>query len=121
MLDCSTRRKRVVVGTRTIGFLSDDGVFRKAVRRSKHLLRQPPAWCISAEAFRNDILPNARELVIEDSESGKTYRVSTQSFAQHCFPTVRGGFEPQLGLALRYWRVESEGWRQLSFGFGEMR
>jgi hypothetical protein len=100
--------KPVRVGTRIVGYI-EDGVFHKKVKGSRHQLKVPPAWCISSEAFDDCILPSCDQIVVEDQESGITYRVSTVVFQRHCFRVERGNFEPQLGLAMRHWTIERPG------------
>ena len=101
-------RKPVRVGTRIVGHI-EDSVFHKKVKGSRHQLKVPPAWCISSEAFDDYILPDCDQIVVEDQESGITYRVSTVVFQRHCFRVERGNFEPQLGLAMRHWTIERPG------------
>ena len=111
----SQTRNPVRVGNRVVGHI-EDGVFHKKVKGSRHQLKVPPAWCISSEAFDEYILPDCSQIVIEDQESGMTYRVSTAAFQRHCFRIERGAFEPQLGLTMRHWSVERPGEaRQLTF------
>ena len=101
-------RKPVRVGTRIVGYI-EDGVFYKKVKGSRHQLKVPPAWCISSEAFDDYILPDCYQIVVEDQESGVTYKVSTVVFQRHCFRVERGSFEPQLGLTMRHWTIERPG------------
>jgi len=96
-----------------IGYLQDH-TFTKRVIGSKHKLRKPPAWCISKEAFCEQILPNAENIIVEDTESGLIYECPTEVFAQHAFEIQRGNFEPQLALTLNYWKKQANGHRQLS-------
>ena len=111
----SQTRNTVRVGNRVVGHIVV-GVFHKKVKGSRHLLWVPPAWCISSEAFDDCILPDCHHIVVEDQESGITYRVSTVVFQRHCFRVERGNFEPQLGLAMRHWTVERPGEaKQLAF------
>ena len=108
-------RTPVRVGKRVVGHI-EDGVFHKKVKGSRHQLKVPPAWCISSEAFDDCILPDCHHIVVEDQESGITYRVSTVVFQRHCFRVERGNFEPQLGLVMRHWTVERPGEvQQLAF------
>lgn len=101
-----------------IGYLQDH-TFVKRVQGSKHMLRKPPGWCISKEAFCEEILPNTNKIIIEDTESGVTYECLTEVFAEHAFEIQRGNFEPQLALVLRFWEVRSNGHRQLSLWGGD--
>jgi hypothetical protein len=95
-----------------IGYLQDH-TFVKRVQGSKHMLRKPPAWCISKKAFCEEVLPNTAKIIIEDVESGVTYECPTEVFADRAFEIQRGNFEPQLALTLSYWERHDNGHRQL--------
>jgi hypothetical protein len=95
-----------------IGYLQDH-TFIKRVQGSKHMLRKPPAWCISKEAFYEEVLSNSEHIVIEDLESGLVYECPTQVFAKRSFEIQRGNFEPQLALTLNHWKRHGNGHRQL--------
>jgi len=111
---CSTKQRRPVkVNEKIIGTLEGNR-FTKTVTGSKHMLRCPPAWCLSADMFEQEVKPYVTEIIIRDTESGLTYRVSTETFAEHCFEIQRGSFERQLGLPLNHWQVQGNGHRQLS-------
>lgn len=103
-----------------IGYLQDH-TFVKRVQGSKHMLRKPPAWCISKEAFCQKVLPNTQNIIIEDLEGGLIYECLTQVFAEHAFEIQRGDFEPQLALTINYWGRHSNGHRQLSLWGGEKK
>ncbi len=98
---------------KVIGYLQDH-TFTKRVIGSKHKLRKPPAWCISKEAFCEQIMPDTNNIIVEDTESGLIYECPTKVFAEHAFEIQRGDFEPQLALGLRFWRVKSNGHHQLN-------
>jgi hypothetical protein len=104
---------------RVIGYLTDH-TFTKRVIGSKHKLRKPPAWCISKEAFFEQILPNTEDIIVEDTESGLVYECPTEVFAGHAFEIQRGNFEPQLALTLGYWTVRGNGHRQLGLWGGDI-
>ena len=101
-----------------VGYL-EGNCFHKRVIGSKHKLRKPPAWCISKQAFCEEILPNTENIIIEDTESGLTYECLTKVFAEHAFEIQRGNFEPQLALGLRFWEVKGNGHRQLNLWGGD--
>ena len=107
-------KRMVKVGDRYIGNITGDS-FRKRVKGSLHQLRNPKAWCISKEAFIEQVLPNTQTIVIEDVESELEYYCSTESFNQHCFEICRGNFEPQLACPTRFFQVDGNGNHQLSF------
>ena len=95
----------VKVGGRVVGVFQGRSFVMKRVG-SRHVLRFPrEAWCISEAAFYADVLTACDEVVVIDEESATTYTVSTKVFERHCFPVQRGNFEPQLGLALKYFEV----------------
>ena len=101
-----------------IGHIQDH-TFNKRVQGSKHMLRKPPAWCVSKEAFCEEILPSTNTIIIEDTENGVTYECLTEVFAEHAFEIQRGNFEPQLALTLNYWERHGNGHKQLSLWGGD--
>jgi hypothetical protein len=101
-----------------IGVLSNH-TFIKRVTGSKHRLRKPPAWCISKQAFCEQIMPNTENIIVEDVESGLIYECPTEIFANHAFEIQRGNFEPQLALTLNYWKRRDNGNHQLSLWGGD--
>jgi len=101
-----------------IGYLQNH-TFIKRVQGSKHMLRKPPSWCISKEAFCEEVLPNTDKIIVEDTESGFTYECLTKVFAEHAFEIQRGNFEPQLALGLKLWEIRGNGHRQLSLWGGK--
>jgi hypothetical protein len=103
-----------------IGYLQDH-TFVKRVQGSKHMLRKPPAWCISKEAFCQEVMPQAEKIIVEDVESGRFYECRTEVFVEHAFEIQRGDFEPQLALTLNYWQKQGNGHRQLSLWGGEKK
>lgn len=101
-----------------IGYLQHH-TFIKRVQGSKHMLRKPPAWCISKQAFCEEVLPKTENIIIEDTESGLIYECLTNVFAEHAFEIQRGNFEPQLALTLNHWEVKNNGFHQLGLWRGE--
>ena len=84
------------------------------------MLRKPPGWCISKQAFIEEVMPRAEVIIVEDMENGSIYECRTEIFAEHAFEIQRGNFEPQLALTLNYWEKYGNGHRQLSL-WGESR
>ena len=80
--------------------------FIKRVKGSLHQLRYPKAWCISEDAFHEQIRPKTDIITIEDTETGTLYTCSTELFSEYCFQIQRGSFEPQLALTMEHWEVE---------------
>jgi len=89
-----------------IGYLRDHA-FIKRVQASKHMLRKPPGWCISKEAFCEQIMSETKNIIVEDTESGLVYECPTEVFAEQAFEIQRGNFEPQLALGLKSWTVRN--------------
>ena len=113
-------KTRIEAEGKIIGYLQGH-TFIKRVQGSKHMLRKPPAWCISKEAFCHEVLPNTKNIIIEDVESGLVYECLTKVFAEHAFEIQRGNFEPQLALTLNHWEVKNNGHHQLGLWGGEKR
>jgi len=101
-----------------IGYRKDH-TFIKHVIGSKHMLRKPLGWCISKEAFFEQILPNTENIVVEDIESGLVYECPTEVFAEQAFEIQRGNFEPQLALGLKAWTVKNNHHHQLNLWGGD--
>jgi hypothetical protein len=102
-----------------IGYLQDH-TFTKRVQGSKHMLRKPPGWCISKQAFIEEVMPQAKRIIVEDMENGSIYECRTEVFAENAFEIQRGNFEPQLALTLNYWERHGNGHRQLElWGSGD--
>jgi len=120
--NCSTHTHSVKTPVKAqgkiIGYLKDH-TFIKWVRSSKHMLRKPPAWCISKEAFYEEISSNTVNIIVEDMERGLIYECPTKVFAEHAFEIQRGNFEPQLALGLRFWKTRGNGHRQLNLWGGD--
>lgn len=110
----SNRDKKLIkVNGKIIGH-TEGNKFIKPVCGSKHKLRCPPAWCLSAMVFEQLVISGIREIAIQDNESNLTYRSSINNFAKHCFPIQRGSFEKQLALPEKKWKVEGNHNKQLS-------
>jgi len=119
--NCSTPYRQqvntpILVQGKIVGHL-DGRTFLKRVLGSRHQLRRPRAWCLSAQVFEEQIRPCATEIVVEDTESSIVYRTSLETFVRHCFEIQRGSFERQLGLALKHWDTTASPRRQLSLAF----
>ena len=94
----------VRVKNRTIGFI-ENGCFLKPVVGSKHQLREPPAWAIDAEAFDEWVKPNAREIIVTDTEAKIRYRVPVETF-DRLKQELDRGFGRQYFLTLAHWIKE---------------
>jgi len=109
----TNNRTPIRVDNRIIGYI-ESNCFHRKVRGSQHQLRSPKAWCISRDAFYEEILPNAKHIIIEDMEIGQNYNCMTDEFARNCFEIKRGAFEPQLAMRLEKWHTETEECNQLT-------
>ncbi len=88
-------------------------IFIKRVKGSRHMLQKPRAWCISKQAFIEEIMPVTDLIQVVDKESDITYECKTSEFAAHAFEIQRGGFEPQLVLQLKFWNTQDSKHEQL--------
>ena len=95
-----------------IGYIVDH-TFIKRVKGSRHMLQKPRAWCISKQAFIEEIMPVTDLIQVVDKESDVTYECKTSEFAAHAFEIQRGGFEPQLVLQLKFWNTQDTNHKQL--------
>lgn len=94
---------------RTIGKLTtDDRVFHKRVRGSKHMLREPIGWSIDSDVIYILEKLGCSEIEIFDVESGITYTVDFTEFLAIAIPINRG-YGEQLALPLTYWQYEKTG------------
>ena len=105
-------KKPVRVGDKVVGYIQGDR-FIKNVRKSKHMLREPEGWAIDAYVWDKEIMPNAREFVIIDKETGDEYNCTTEVF-NRLKGTIDRGFGKQYFLTLNHWQVVKAGERQLS-------
>jgi len=94
----------VRVKSKTIGFI-ENGCFLKPVVGSKHQLREPPAWAIDADAFDEWVKPNAREIIVTDTEAKIRYKVLTETF-DRLKQEMDRGFGRQYFLVLAHWTKE---------------
>jgi hypothetical protein len=76
------------------------------------MLRTPRAWAVDAEAY-DSIRHNIYLIVVEDQESGISYRATPEVFDAFKGSLDRG-FGRQYFLPLARWQIEREGERQLS-------
>jgi len=81
--------------------------FVKHVRKSKHLLRQPPAWAVDALAYDHLIKGKVKEIRVVDDEEGHTYTAPAEVFEKYKRRFDRG-FDPQYFLTLRFWSMDGQ-------------
>lgn len=82
-------------------------VFKKNITGSRHILHKPRAIALSVESLTQAEHAGAREIQINDKETGRVYSCSIDDFRDKSFPIQRGGFEPQLALPLDKFEVTS--------------
>lgn len=90
-----------------------DGIWRKSVRESRHLLRLLPGWAVDIEDLHAAEAAGVHMLELHDRETGAVYRVELSVFRE-CGLEIDFGFGPQMALALEHWDVHA-GVRQLRF------
>ena len=104
--DSNGKSIQIFVSRRHVGDIVN-GVFKKSISGSRHILRKPPAIALSVEALRLADQAGAHDIQITDIESARLYTCSIEYFKQFAFPLQRGGFEPQLALQLERFDVSS--------------
>lgn len=88
---------------RTIGTLVN-GIFKKSVKESKHLLRKLDAWGIDAEVFTNLLeSPQCNLIFIKDTETGKQYMTAPDIVRKHGEFKHYKPYRAQIYLPRRYW------------------
>ena len=95
----------------------ENGVLKKNIYKSRHILRYPPAICWDESIIQQAEALGVIETVINDKEEGKTYSAPLSSFRIKGFSVNRKA-GPQIGLLISHWHVEpQEGDEQLHFDF----
>jgi len=82
-------------------------VFHKRVRGSVHMLRRPPGWAVDITVLADAEKHGAESVEIEDTETGKRYKVSVSLFWNRGIKIDRGHGR-QIALPLKYWSVEGQ-------------
>lgn len=94
-----------------------DGYLKKNVRKSKHMLQKPPAWCWDEITINQAEELGIEKTEIHEIEEDKTYIASIRDFREKGF-SVRRGFGNQLGLTLAHWKIKNQNEEeQLTFEF----
>jgi len=78
--------------------------FVKKVKASRHMLREPKGWAVDVQSLGDAERLGARELEIEDTESGAIYTASFQRIRSKGFHFDRGHGQ-QICLPLQFWSV----------------
>lgn len=100
MSNCST----IWTGGHIVGEVKN-GTFRKSIYASRHLLRKPPAICLSVDSLNQAEAVGAKSIEVKDKETGRVYTCTVTHFKQYAFDMQRGGYEAQKALPLSYWNV----------------
>ena len=82
----------------------DGNVFKKNVKKSKHLLRVMDAWGIDIHNL-NELPPDTR-VEIHDSEEKKVYSTSKDVIKHMGVPREFPPHGAQMFLPRKYWKVE---------------
>lgn len=91
----------IYAGSKPVGTVAD-GVFKKRICGSKHLLRQPPAIAFDLQSLKDAEAAGAMWVEVTDAESGRVYRAAMAAIWAEGKPFNRG-HGPQWYLALGYW------------------
>jgi hypothetical protein len=97
------RKKRpIYVGRVVVGHVTE-GVFKKNIDFTQHVLLQPPALAFSVDSLEQARKAGARLVEVKDRQSGIVYRASMATLRDRGFIIKRGGYELQLALVLSDW------------------
>lgn len=91
----------VRVGRKVIG-TTEDGIFVKNVKGSKHMLRKPLAWAIDKKVFDKDIW-YMDHIMVYDKETEITWEISVSDFDDNKKILDRGHGE-QYYVELSKWK-----------------
>lgn len=80
-----------------------DGIYRKHVKRSKHLLRVMEAWGVDKVIISDLEALKTQSIRIKDDESGIIYAVTLERFIE--LGVERDFGELQVFLPLKYWEI----------------
>ena len=95
---------KIYTGGHFVGTVSG-GIFHKSIKASRHLLRQPPAICLSVESLQQAERAGACEIEVTDTETGRVYHSTTEHFRRYAWQIQRGNFEKQYAMSLERWSV----------------
>lgn len=88
---------------KTVGQLGDDGVFRKKVQGSRHLLLKHDAWGMDWDILEE--LPDGTEIRVKDTDTGKVYISSDTEWLANGIVEIFGEHGKQVFLPRKYFRV----------------
>jgi hypothetical protein len=86
-----------------IGWLDEEGIFRKRVRRSRHLLKVMNAWGID-KAVVDEIADTCKQIRIFDADSDMVYSCDMETFKT--LGVMRDFVGQQVFLPLKYFTVK---------------
>lgn len=92
------------VSGQVIGTTEGD-TFTKRVRSSKHMLRKPPAWALDDAVLRDLSARGVVHVVYIDTETGRTYRTTVDTFASKGRLFNRGA-GAQAFLTIGHWSID---------------
>lgn len=81
--------------------------FRKRLRKSAHMLRTPPAWCLDVQVLDVVERMGAQCVGITDTETGREYRATIATIRQRGFALDRG-YGLQIACPLQWWARDGE-------------
>ena len=87
------------LGTRIVGHLGADKIYRKQIYGSKHFLRQPRAITFDVPIVEQLERLGCESVAILDMETNKPYCAALQTIRERGFHVSRG-LGPQIGLLL---------------------
>ncbi|MBN2099871.1 MAG: hypothetical protein JW753_09795 [Dehalococcoidia bacterium] len=94
--------------------------FVKRLRASKHMLREPKGWAVDVQSLDDAEWLGARDVEIEDTETGAVYTASIERIRSKGF-VINRGFGRQICLCLQSWSVRHPGEpQQLTLALGVM-
>lgn len=89
---------------RKIGTL-DNRIFRKSVKKTKHLYKKLDAWGIDAEIFTDVLQFQADTISVFDKEENKEYKTSIEMFKKKGQYLHFKPYRAQIFLSRRYWNL----------------
>ncbi len=95
---------RTADGRKIIGNIENGTFTKSGIIGAIHMLHTPRGWGIDAATYKKQVEPYCHTIVIPDTQSGITYKVSTGIFSKHKMFIDRG-FGEQYVLPIRYWQT----------------
>lgn len=83
-----------------------DGIFRKQVSASKHLMKIYNAYALDKDIFEELMDDGCVEIRIKELESGKIYSTKPENFIEHAL-TKDYGDGVQMFLPLKFWEIDT--------------